>query len=383
MRIALVIEQFDPHCGGAERWTWDFATWLRREGYEVHVVARRFAETAAPLGIIAHAVSPLARRLRFAEEAESLLRRLDVDVIHDMGSGWYGDVFQPHGGSRRAASEQNLALAPPLLRPLKRVVQHWLPRYRQFDRLVQRQFADQRRAYIALSQMVARDFSRWHGVPSERVRLIYNGVDTERFTPDARGTFREEQRRKLGSSPEECVVLIVAHNFRLKGVPALLRAVGELRRQGQPVRLVIAGGRPTMRWHLLARRWCDPQGVTFAGPVDDPRPLYAAADVYAQPTHYDPCSLVVLEALACGLPVITTRYNGAGEQIDSTVSGRVLEHPSNHRLLARAIESYLNPAVRARAGEAARSVALAHTFERNCREVVAVYEELQARRRAA
>src|SRR5690606_35250548 len=183
MRIGLVIPAFDPRCGGAEQWTWQFARLLLRRGEEVHVLASRFAPQAEELRIQRHALPALRSKWGFALAAAEALRRLRLDVVHDMGSGWHCDVFHPHGGSRRASFQQNLLLEPAWLRPLKRWGSCLLPRYREFERLTRRQYVADGRRFVALSRMVARHFIELHGVPASHIRIVYNGVDLERFSP--------------------------------------------------------------------------------------------------------------------------------------------------------------------------------------------------------
>lgn len=378
MKIGLVIEHLDPARGGAERWTTDFAHWLAAAGHEVHAVSRHFAAETERL--TCHALPGARSRFEFAHAAHQRLESLRLDVTHDMGSGWHCDVFQPHGGSRLAASERNVQLAPAPLRPWKRWAARWLPRYRQFEKLAAAQYASRRRVYIALSRMVARDFERLHGVPSEQIRLVYNGVDVERFSPDHRSRHREPVRQRLGVRPDETLVLIVAHNFWLKGVPTLLAAVGRLAAEGRPVRLAIVGGKPTRRWTRLATRLGAGQLTTFVGRAGDPVPYYAAADVYAQPTFYDPCSLVALEALASGLPVVTSRFNGAGELITPGVEGFIVADPADSGELADHLRPLLDSSIRASLAAAARQLALEHSFDANCRRLCAVYEEIVDRR---
>ena len=384
MRIGLVIEHFDPARGGAEQWTWQFARWLVQQGHELHVVARDFAPAAHQIPLVAHGVPSAVGRLEFAQAAERQVRSLGLDVVHDMGSGWACDVFQPHGGSRHAAFEQNLLLLPSWLRPLKRHVAPRLPRYRAFDELVARQWTGQGRLFVALSQMVTEHFVTYHGADRRQIRTIYNGVDIGRFVPaNPSDPRRAMLRHQWGVADDELLLLIVAHNFRLKGVATLLATVGELRRRGQPVRLVVVGGRPSARWRHLAERAGAAKFTRFVGPIDDPTPHYAAADVYVHPTFYDPCSLVVLEALASALPVVTSRYNGAGELLTPGVEGYVIDDPANAQELAAALQPLMDPQRRRAMSQAARRLAERHTLEHNFRQIEQVYLEVRSRRRAA
>lgn len=380
MKIGLVLDHFDPRRGGVEQWTDQFARQLLRLGHEVHVVATSFQRppSNAQAWIVEHLVPSNSCRLARARSAEAILRTLDLDIIHDMGFGWYGDILQPHGGSRAAAEERNLLLAPKWLQPIKRIVDRFLPRYREFAELTQLQFGSPNGPVVlALSQMVYRDMQRLHGLPSSRLRLIYNGVDVKRFSPDWRVEHRDKTRQRLAISDDEVLFLIVAHNLKLKGVPTLVRALGRLRQEGVPAKVVVVGGKRTKAMRSLARRHGVESAATFVGAVDDPRDFYAAADVYVQPTNYDPCSLVVLEALACGLPVITTKFNGASELMTAGEHGFVLDDPADDEGLAELMRLTLNSQSRSAMSNAARQLALRHTFEQNVQQIVAVYEELK------
>lgn len=396
MRIGLVLDHFDPSRGGVEQWTDQFARQLLRLGHEVHVVATSFAtvpdrssivqgvggtrtgtRSVRTNWVVPHRIPSLASRIERARAAEETLRDLDLDVIHDMGFGWYCDLLQPHGGSRLAAEERNLALLPAWLRPIKRVIAPMLPRYREFAELTRLQLrSSPGPVVLALSRMVYKDMQRLHDLPDARLRLIYNGVDVERFTPDFGRDRRQATRTRLGIKDDELMFLIVAHNLRLKGVPTLIRALGLLRREGTAAKAVVVGGKRSRAMKQLAKWHQVEHDITFVGPVADPRDFYAAADVYVQPTFYDPCSLVVLEAMACGLPVITSSFNGAGELLTPGKQGFVLNDPGDARSLAELMRQTLNADRRHAMSQEARRLALQHTFEDNVRTIVNLYEEL-------
>ena len=125
----------------------------------------------------------------------------------------------------------------------------------------------------------------------------------------------------------------------------------------------------------------DSQNVVInVGAIDDPVPFYAAADVFVLPTFYDPCSLSVSEAAASGLPSVTTRFNGAAELLTEGVDGSVISDPADDAELAAALRPLLDQNVRQRMGEAARKLALKHTLDRNCDQIVSIYEHIAGRK---
>src|SRR5207253_416613 len=112
----------------------------------------------------------------------------------------------------------------------------------------------------------------------------------------------------------------------------------------EPFRLAVVGKQPEGGLRRLAGRLGVADRVRFAGFVPDVRDALFAADLLVHPTFYDPCSLVVLEALACGLPAVTSAHNGAAELLDPSCEDLVVRDPHDHDELARAVARLLEPA---------------------------------------
>lgn len=381
MRIGLVIDHFDPGRGGAEQWTWQHARQLLARGHEVHVVARDVGAGVGELPVVVHCLGHIHTAMGRAEAAERELRRLGLDVIHDFGLGWYAHLTQSHDGSRLAMWDHRLRLLPPWMRPLKQLMTHCLPRYADFRRVMARQFASAGPTVVAMSQMCVRHYQQYHGVPREKIRLIHHGVDTRRFSPENRAAWREPIRERLGVEDDELLVLFVGHDYRRKGLSTAISAVRRLTGQGVRARLLVVGGygRCYARSCELAR--C--REVILLGPIDDPRPYYAAADTLVLPSFYDPFGLVVLEAAAAGLPCVASRFAGASELLSDGVDGWVLDDPADPQRLADHLTALVDPATRSRMGQTARRMALEHDHDRNCEEIIALYHELAGQRRLA
>jgi UDP-glucose:(heptosyl)LPS alpha-1,3-glucosyltransferase len=384
MRVGLVVARFDPRRGGLEQWTSQFADRLLSKGHEVHVVATDFADEVRSGPIFTHHVEDHGYRREFGKKTEEKLGSLRLDVIHDMGLGWFCDLFHPHGGSWISARRRSNLSYPPGMRFVKATAERLRARRNGSQSLVQRQFTNRGQTVLALARFVVEDLERLHGFSPGQIRLVYNGVDTKRFSPEHRATLRAPLRRQLGIRDDTSVALMVAHNFRLKGVPTALRAMRELTKEGLPVHTLIVGGKHVGAWQRIASRLGVGKTVTFVGSTDDTAPYYAAADVLVHPTYYDPCSLVLLEAAASGLPIITTTcFNGVSELLSNGTDSLFLSDPKGAAELARHMRFLLDESTRKRMGRAARQMALKHTFERNVDEILSVYEEIGSRRRAA
>jgi UDP-glucose:(heptosyl)LPS alpha-1,3-glucosyltransferase len=386
VKIGFQIERLDRARGGAETYVHRFAQALLAVGHEVHLFAEDFV--SAPQGAITHIVmrQGLTRAesdWRFARASGRAARRANLDVVVAVGRTFGANVLQPHGGSLWASRRQNLRLIRnPFLRGGKRVFDWFNPRIRTQGLIEARQYA----AFpppevVAISRMVQRDIRQFHHVPDERLHVVYNGVDLERFQPAACKARRAEARRAWNLADGETCFLIVAHNFRLKGVRELIEAAAWLDRK-KSWRVVVVGKGRAWRYQARAEELGCSDRVVFAGPMDDVVAAYAASDVYVQPTWYDPCSLVVLEALACGRPVITTRLNGASELMEDGREGLVLDTPAEVERLADAMSRLMDGDRRAAMGRAARETAEQHSLERNFRQMMAVFEQAVARKEA-
>jgi UDP-glucose:(heptosyl)LPS alpha-1,3-glucosyltransferase len=143
---------------------------------------------------------------------------------------------------------------------------------------------------------------------------------------------------------------------------------------------VIVGGKHIDAWRRHVARLGLSEHVIFAGRVEDPLPFYAAADFYVHPTYYDPCSLVVLEAAACGLPLITSRYNGASEMFTDGEDMLLIDDPGDDRELAAAMRTLLDDDARQRFGATARQTIVQHSFQRNVDQILEIYREVLDRR---
>ncbi len=392
MKIALVIRKYDAAGGGAERWTDRHARMLVSNGHEVHVVATQVygASKDVTCHITGTRVRPGPRaRIRIAQQIADFLAGQTFDIVHDMGVGWHCDVFMPHHGTHRAVYDQRSTNLFTPERWIRGMCYHLLPRYRQFQHVEQRQYTQGgHKLFIAVSDMVRQQMMVNHAVPEGRIRVVYNGIDIRRFQPTNGTQERDTFREQLGFT-DQTLFLLVAEDFDLKGLNTILHALATLRREGQRIGMIVVGagtmkgqkicgistGRACDRFPRLARRLGCADLVRFVGRQRTPLPYYHAADVYVQPSLYDACSLVVLEAMACGLPVITSKHNGVSTLIAQEAEGRVIDNPRSVSELAAMMRLYLDPLQRHSVGPRARQRVERHSAQRNYDEILAVYDE--------
>ena len=371
MKIALAIEHLDHRRGGAETYVHDFASWLLAQGHAVQIVTQ--SAHAPPEGAEVHLVAAGGPEA-FAEAVGRELSRLAPDVSLATGKALGMTVYQPHGGTVRGSQRQNAALRrSDAARAVKLLFNRLSPKHRAARRLEALQFADPRTHFVAISRMVMADMRSFYGLGAERITLVYNGVDVDRFNPERVRAQRDEVRRRLGVADRATLLLATAHNFKLKGIGELIAALERLTgRTEADVRLVVVGRGREGPYRRQVRRLGLGDRVIFAGGAEDMAPFYGAADAFVHPTWYDPCSLVVLEAMAAGLPTLTTRFNGAAELLEGRGAGLVLDAPRPVARLAEGLAALLDADRRAEMSRAARAVAEEHSAERNFCEMLEV-----------
>jgi UDP-glucose:(heptosyl)LPS alpha-1,3-glucosyltransferase len=221
------------------------------------------------------------------------------------------------------------------------------------------------RAVICNSNMVKEELRRHFGLAEAKLHVIYNGVDLDAFHPRLREAWRKRKRAELGIADAAMVFLFVGSGFRRKGLPQLLRALSGVR----DAHLVVVGAdKELARLRRVAQQARLSGRVHFTGGQADVKPWYGMADCFVLPTLYDPFPNAALEAMACGLPLITSLQCGAAEFVESGVQGYVCRDPLDVVELARCLNLAAAPAQAQRMGAAARSkvepYGLAHMAQR-------------------
>ena len=264
-----------------------------------------------------------------------------------------------------------------------RLVKRFDPNHISCSALERRQYrSGHRPLVIAISEMVRDHFREHYQLPAEDLRLVRLATDADRLDECDRPKRRHEWRQAWDVEPDKTVALFAAINYRLKGLDPLLHAV-RLMADRRNFRLLVAGNADTAAYRRMAHRLGIGDCVRFVGYVPDMRNGYFASDFFVHPTFYDPCSHVVLEAMTCGLPVITSRYNGASELMRPPREGLVVDDPHDHERLAWCLSQFLDPARRAACSQAARRTAAQWTFEQHYRQMLAVFAEAASRKQAA
>jgi len=349
MRLGLVIEHFRPDVGGAEAYAAAVMQGLAERGHEILVVA----EDGEARGDVALKCGALA-------EAPELFAEFAPELVIDWGLHVPADVHRLGGGTHREFLRLSLEARRGFARVLKRLELAVCPKHRRVTASERELLARPQAHLVAVSEFVAQQVRNTLDVPAHRLRVLHNGVDAVRFGPDRLAPMRAQGRRELGLQDADVAFLFVAHNLGLKNFALLARIFPQVRAAAPAARLVLLGRRRPR----LAAPW-----FVYAGASTEPERCYAAADVLLHPTFYDACANVVLEALAAGLPVVSSDCNGSAELIRDGRNGFVepvtpVSPETDARWTERILELCRDRELRTRVGGEARAAAEAHSLRR-------------------
>jgi UDP-glucose:(heptosyl)LPS alpha-1,3-glucosyltransferase len=368
MKIALVRARYNPF-GGAERFAARALAALAGDTQsataDITVIARRWhdiettdrqkdASTAVRfVRCDPFYIGGVWRDASFASAVRRCVRdeRFDLVQSHERiaglplyraGDGVHASWLERRKRAGTAATRLDIALNPHhhyLLRVERAMFEH-----------------PALRAVICNSEMVRQEIAERFAIDRNKLVLIRNGVDLERFRPDAQAMHRDAMRLQRKIVDDAFVFVMVGSGFERKGVSLALRALCDC---DDAVLVIVGEDKHRPRYEAEAARLGVEARVRFVGPVADPLPYYAMADCFLMPTLYDPFPNAALEAMACGLPIITTDACGMAELIEEDKNGWVI--PSGD---VEALETAMLIAIRVdRDGRATMRVAARRTAE--------------------
>ncbi len=369
--IALVSHQVVVRGDGQGRVNYEIACAALKAGFRLRILAMRCDEFLAADPAVEYVElnreslpTQILRNAAFVRSADCWLRthpkgydlihasgnvttvRTDVNTAHMVHSGWLKSPAYPFSWMGGAYSA-----------------------YQRFYTV--RNATLERRAFLSARRVVAiagkiADELCAVGVPEGHLRLIYNGVDVREFHPGA------GERTRFGL-PAEGVLFLFAGDIRTprKGLDTVLKALVDV----PDAHLAVAGALDSSPFPAQLSALGLERRVHFLGKVTDMPALMRAVDLFVFPSRYEPMGLVILEAMASGLPVLTASTAGGAEILGQ--GGRVLDDPNDAATLARWMrELATDEALRQQMGAAGREIAEHYTWERMAMAYLALYDEL-------
>ena len=337
MKLAFIKKKFSIH-GGAERYLQTLMGHLRKEGHEIHIFANQWSGED---GAIFHKVEAAAfnsflSTLTFSRNAARAVRKEEqMDCVISFERTNCQDIYRAGEGCHAEWLKIRSTVEP----FHKKISFKLNPLHLSLLAIERKLFSDTR-LVIANSGMVKDQIVSHYSVPEERLKIIYNGVDLARFSQDNRGKWRKRVRGDLGISEGSKVVLFVGTGFKRKGVGTLIDAVSFLR--DEDVKVLLIGRDNPGRFRGLAKGKGVEDRIIFLGPRKEIERFYGAADLFVLPTLYDPFSNATLEAMASGLPVVTTKNNGVSELVENGQEGFVVDNLSDARELGETVRRCLH-----------------------------------------
>jgi UDP-glucose:(heptosyl)LPS alpha-1,3-glucosyltransferase len=340
LRIALIARRFDPEGGGTERDLLITARQMREAGHEVAIFASEqrattdeFAVTIVQTAIPGRALEllrfaylgPMFARRSGAELVLSFARAVNCDLLRS-GGGAHATYIRMARRWRGAASTAAMRLSP----------------YHRVQMFVERRaFASKAlKLAIAVSELVRRDLIATFALPAPKAVTLYNGVETDRFTPAVTDATRNRIRAELGIPNSARAVIFAGNGFARKGVRYLVESWPAI--EDAPYLLVAGRDRASARYSRLAEKLGVGQQVKFLGTRSDMPGLMQACDALALPSMFEPFGNVIAEAMASGLPVLTSRFCGAAEVVPDSFNEFIVQEPGRAGEISSKMNALMN-----------------------------------------
>ena len=373
IRIALIRQRYTPF-GGAERFVENALNALQNEAnIELTLITRKWdgADNPNLKKIICDPfyMGRLWRDWSFARCACRIVNNNDFDLVQSHERVPCGDIYRAGDGVHREWLNQREKITS--------VWKQWVTRFSPYHQYLLRQEKrvfeeDDRKAIIAISSMVKNDILRNY-TPKAAIHTIINSVDLDRFHPKHRNKFRPEILTSLGLTENNKIILFVGSGFHRKGLLTLLDALPLI---PEYIHLIVVGkDKQIGSYEKITQQQGTNNRVHFIGPIDNPVPYYASADLFTFPTFYEPFSNAVLEAMASGIPVIISNTCGAKDLIKQDVNGKIL-NPDNPVIWAKTISEYLHDQKSHKMRQYARKTAEQQVTEQLVSKLIATYKSI-------
>ena len=372
MRLAIIRQRYTPQ-GGAERFLEGALEALLERNVAITLYTREWPQTKLqliePSIINPYYIGRWWRDAGFARAVTKQIMRGRFNLVQSHELVLTCDVYRPADGIHATWLEERLRDAPASLRT--RVA---MSPYHRYKLAMERKlFASPwLRRVLCNSKLVRDDIKARFGLPDERLPVLYNAVDSNIYSPELR-VHRERIRGKHKIADDATVYLLVGSRFRRKGVPAALEALAHV---DDPAHLLVVGDdRDTESYRSMARDLGVRGRVTFAGFQTEMGPYYGAADAFVLPALYDSFPDAAMEALACGLPVVTSTRSGAAELVSEHDAGFVCDARDIGALTTH-MRALQDAPLRAVLGANARKAVLPLSPAAMTLKLVLIYKEL-------
>ncbi|WP_422491291.1 glycosyltransferase family 4 protein [Endozoicomonas sp. ALE010] len=371
IKLAIVRQKYRPD-GGAERFVASALSALSQQKAEqqqldITVLTRQWNGIKNP-SVHIEVCNPfkwgrVSRERGFARAAQKHFSSFDIVQSHERIPGC--TIYRAGDGVHKCWLEHRSRIIPEA--QAKRMKNDRFHRY-VMDAEKQMFEHPKLKAVICISEMVKREIIREFDIDESKLHVIYNSVDSNRFTPTLRDQFRASIRSSLGITDSATCLIFVGSGFERKGLAEAIKAVAKA---GAEL-IVVGKDKSESMYRKLAEAEGVPDRVHFVGVQERPESYYAAADGFILPTIYEPFGNVVLEAMASGLGVITTPTCGGSDIIQSGKNGYICDALDSNSL-AEAVSHFCSTEKALMLGKEARKTAEQHSPQRLGHELLKLY----------
>jgi UDP-glucose:(heptosyl)LPS alpha-1,3-glucosyltransferase len=366
-KIAVIIPKYGL-VGGAEQFVSELTDRLvSSTGYDFHVYANRWQNSAAPVTF--HQVPIIffpkfLTTLSFAYFVQRRLKSNNYSLVHSHERIFAADIFTMHGIPHRYWV-RHIRCKQMSLYDLGTA---WVEKNLVYEGNCKK--------FIAVSSLTKNIFLQEYKIDPGLVDVIHPGVDLNDYAQQGKDSVRHSMRRELGINTADPVILFASMNFEIKGLDEILLSLAKLKAQNRKFKFIVAGKGNIKKYTQLARKAQISTDVIFTGPVDKEKliRLYLASDLYIMLSKFDTFGMVVLEAMAAGLPVIISSNVGAKDLVQEGKNGFIVSDTSDSDYIAAKIDLLLDENIRRPFSEAAYQTAAQNTWD----QVAARYQEIYA-----
>ncbi|MCX7956694.1 MAG: glycosyltransferase family 4 protein [Endomicrobia bacterium] len=386
MKIAMVTREYHKH-GGISKVVAEVSERLAKLGHEVHVYTSKWIVTENynikfhkvpifDIGLLdklgLKKLNKLVKGISFLIFSR-FINCSGYDIVHIHGDSLLkADVVTAHSCHKEWLRISKQVAKTPGEWAMKNLnPHHWRILFTEKTNYKEGNY----KRIVALTSQIKKEIVEHYDVPEENIVIIPNGINLEEFSPKNREIYFEEIRQKFNISFNDIVLLFVGYEFKRKGLRYVIEALGLLNRE--KVKLLIVGDDNIIPYFKLAKRLGVFEKIIFVGRQKEINKFYAASDIFVFPTMYEAFPLVVIEAMASGLPVITTKAAGVNEFIKNAEEGFLLDNYYDSELLAYYISILVNDeSLRKRVGEKARKTAESFSWDIIAEKYSQIYQQI-------
>jgi UDP-glucose:(heptosyl)LPS alpha-1,3-glucosyltransferase len=369
MKIAIILSRI--HRFGSSRYVLEVTDYFAKKGHNVHL----FATSCDPIN------NP---RVKFHKipyfGVNFLTKEATISFLHTVNMMSWNKFFEIRLAQPTRYFSPNVCEMQFVYREgVKQIKRFGVLRKLRINSkitpLIERHNLKKAKAVIAISKSVKNEvLKNYSFVPEDIVHVCYSGVNPEEFNPKHRRAALREIRNKFEIEKDELLLLFVGNPFYRKGVRPLIKSLRYIK--NKDFKLLISGKDDPEPYMKLAKKLGVSDLIQWnIGLTYDIYKFFAAGDVFVFPTFYEPFGLVIIEAMASGLPIVTSRLAGAAELIDDGKEGLLLENPKNEKEVADKLNYLLdNESLLRKMGRNARGKAERHPWSRTAKDMLEVFE---------